>query len=273
MNPSVKQARAGLTLVALIGLAITTGPASAQDSADELAKKLSNPVASLISIPLQYNADFGYGSEDGTRHTLNIQPVIPASISEDWNLISRIIVPVIYQDDIAGKSGSQFGLGDINPTFFFSPKQPTKGGITWGVGPVFLLPTASDDLLGPDQWGAGPSVLVLTETHGWTIGVLANHIWSVAGSSNDPDISNTFLQPFFAKHLPGGRTLTFNAESTYDWENQQWTVPINVTYSKVTRVGSQMMSFAGGVRGYADAPTGGPDWGLRFVVTFLVPPK
>ena len=178
----------------------------------------------MISIPLQYNADFGY-ADDGSKHTLNIQPVIPASISEDWNLITRVIVPVIYQDDVFGESGSQFGFGNVTPTFFFSPKQPTSGGIVWGAGPVLLLPTASDDLLGVDEWGAGPSVLVLRQSPHWTVGFLANHIWSFGGSANDPDISNTFLQPFFARQLPGGRTLTFNSESTYDWEGSQWTVP------------------------------------------------
>ncbi len=263
--------------IARTALALATAFAAtsafAQESADELAKKLSNPVASMISVPFQYNIDFGYGSEDGTKQTLNIQPVIPAKLSEKWNLITRVIVPVIQQDDIAGNSGSQFGLGDVTPTFFFSPSQPTAGGITWGLGPVFLLPTASNDLLGVDEWGAGPSLLVLKQSPHWTVGVLANHIWSVSGSRNDPDISNTFLQPFFARQFKGGRTLTFNAESTYDWENEQWTVPLNVVYSKVTRVGSQTMSFAGGVRGYVDAPRGGPDWGLRFVVTFLVPEK
>ena len=253
-------------------IALAIAPiASAQESADELAQKLSNPVASMISIPLQYNVDFGYGSEDGTKQTLNIQPVIPASLSEDWNLITRVIAPVIYQEDIAGNSGSQFGLGDITPTFFFSPKKPTAGGVTWGIGPVFLVPTASNDLLGADEWGAGPSVLVLRQSKRWTVGVLANHIWSFGGSANDPDISNTFLQPFFARQFPGGRTLTLNSESTYDWENQQWTVPINLLFSKVTRVGGQTMSFAAGVRGYADSPRGGPDWGLRLVATFLVP--
>lgn len=253
--------------------ACLAAPAHAEESADEIAQKLSNPVASMISIPFQYNADFGFGSEDGTKQTLNIQPVIPASISENWNLITRVIVPVIYQEDIAGRSGSQFGVGNVTPTFFFSPKQPTSGGVTWGAGPVFLLPTASNDLLGVDEWGAGPSVLVLRQSPKWTVGMLANHIWSFGGSANDPDISNTFLQPFLARQLPGGRTLTFNSESTYDWENEQWTVPINVVFSKVARVGSHTMSFAGGVRGYVDSPRGGPDWGVRLVVTLLVPEK
>lgn len=258
--------------IGALALATFASPLCAQESADEVAKKLSNPVAAMISIPLQYNADFGYAN-DGSKHTLNIQPVIPASISEDWNLITRVIVPVIYQDDVFGESGSQFGFGNVTPTFFFSPKQPTSGGVTWGLGPVLLLPTASDDLLGVDEWGAGPSVLVLRQSAHWTVGMLANHIWSFGGSANDPDISNTFLQPFFARQLPGGRTLTFNSESTYDWENQQWTAPVNVVYSKVTRIGGQTMSFAGGVRGYLDSPRGGPDWGVRLVVTFLVPEK
>ncbi len=248
------------------------GVAAAQQSADELARKLSNPVASLISVPFQYNADFGYGTEDGTRQVLNIQPVIPTSISEDWNLITRIITPVIYQDDVFGPSGSQFGLGDLTPTLFFSPKAPTEGGLIWGVGPVFLLPTATDDLLGGEKWGLGPSVVMLKQTEGGvTVGLLANHIWSIAGEDSRADINNTFLQPFVSKAFTGGRTLTFNFESSYNWESDDATVPMNLSYSKVTKFGSQLVSLAGGARVYLDKPQGGPDWGLRFSITLLYP--
>jgi hypothetical protein len=246
--------------------------ACAQDNADTLAKQLSNPVASLISVPLQFNYDESYGELDGYRFTLNVQPVIPSSLNEDWNLITRVIMPVIYQDDVIGRS-SQSGLGDTTPTFFFSPKS-SPGGLIWAIGPVFLLPTATDDLLGTEKWGAGPSALVLKQTTtGWTMGALVNHIESFAGSDDRADISNTFIQPFFAKQFKGGRTLTFNSESTYDWENEQWTVPINVMYSKVTKLGGQMISFAGGARWYAETPDGGPEWGARFVVTLLYPGK
>ena len=265
----MKTARARVIACALCAAGIA--PAAAQQSADELAQKLSNPVAALISVPLQLNTDFGYGADDdGTRTTLNVQPVIPHALSDDWNLISRIIMPIIYQNDVFPGS-NEFGLGDINPTFFFSPRKPGANGLIWGAGPVFLLPTATDDRLGADQWGIGPSILVLKESKAMTVGVLANHIESVAGDDDRPDVSNTFIQPFLAMHYAGGKTLTFNLESTYDWEGEHWTVPLNVVYSKVTKIGSQTVSFAGGGRVYLERPDGGPDWGVRLVVTLLYP--
>jgi len=244
----------------------------AQESADELAKKLSNPVAALISVPLQLNGDFNYGTEDGTRVNLNIQPVIPSSISENWNVITRVIVPITSQNDIAGNSGHQFGLGDTTPSFFFSPKAPTAGGVVWGVGPAFLLPTATDDLLGTGKWGVGPTAVILKQTAGgWTYGALINQIWSVGGQSDRADVSSMFLQPFLAKSLGKGRTLTFNVESTYDWETEKWGVPLNVSYSKVMKWGDQLVSLGGGARVWVETPGKGPDWGVRFVLTLLYP--
>jgi hypothetical protein len=262
------------TALALCGLALLLSQralAQAPGGDEALARQLSNPVSSLISVPFQYNADFGYDADDGVQQKLNIQPVIPTALNDRWNLISRVIVPVVYQDDVIPNS-SQFGLGDITPSFFFSPREPTASGWTWGVGPVFLLPTATDDLLGTEKWGAGPTLVALKQTEGGlTFGALVNHIWSFAGDDDRDDVSATFLQPFIAKQFPGARTLTFNLESTYDWEHAQWTVPLNVTYSKVLSVGGQRLSLAGGVRGYLDAPDGGPDWGVRLVLTLLYP--
>ena len=150
------------------GLLIAT-PAFAQSDEQALAQQLSNPVAALISVPLQLNYSQGIGPvDDGSQWLLNIQPVIPVGISEKWNLISRTIVPVVSQSDIFPGAGSQFGIGDTVQSFFFSPKAPTSGGLIWGVGPVLLLPTGSDPLLTGDKWGAGPTAVVLKQQGPWT---------------------------------------------------------------------------------------------------------
>lgn len=256
-------------LLVVLGLLAVHTASAQQHDADELAKKLSNPVAALISVPFQYNYDETFGA-DGYRHTLNIQPVAPFSIGEQWNVISRTILPVTYQKDVVPGT-DQAGIGDITQSFFFSPKEPGASGVIWGVGPALLVPTGTDDL-GADTWAAGPTLVLLKQDKGWTYGALVNHLADVAGTgSRRADISSTFLQPFLSRAYSGGRTLTFNVESTYDWKASQWTVPLNIQYSKVSKLGSQMLSYQGGVRVYLDAPQGGPDWGLRFGVTLLFP--
>ncbi len=155
---------------ASVAAVVLSTMAHAQDSCANLAKKLSNPIASLISVPFQFNYDHGYGPLDGGKSTLNIQPVIPISSNEDWNPISRTILPVTYQYDVAGPSDPQFGLGDVLEGFFLSPAKPKEGGLIWGAGPVFLIPTATDDLLGSESWGAGPTVVALKQDGRWTRG-------------------------------------------------------------------------------------------------------
>ncbi|PXV56064.1 hypothetical protein SAMN04487785_11058 [Dyella jiangningensis] len=244
----------------------------------ELAKKLSNPVAALISVPFQFNYDQKIGPLDrGHRLYMNLQPVVPVSISSDWNMISRTILPVVSQSDIAPGSGHQSGLGDITQSLFFSPKQTGSSGIIWGVGPAFLIPTATDDLLGSKKWGAGPTAVVLKQSHGWTYGFLANHIWSFAsvGRGHDPshpDISNTFIQPFLNFTTPTAWTYGIDSESTYDWKRHQWATPINITVAKLTRFGKLPVSFTGGVRYWAESTDNGQKgWGFRFTTTVLLP--
>lgn len=254
----------------LPGMMLWTGMAYAQTDTQELAKKLSNPVAALVSVPFQLNIDHDIGADDaGDRLTLNIQPVVPISLNENWNLISRTILPVVDQQDIFPGAGDQFGIGDVVQSVFFSPKAPTAGGWIWGAGPAFLLPTATDDLLGADQWGLGPTGVALKQVGPWTYGGLANHIVSVSGDEDRPDVNATFLQPFVTYTTPLGWTYGANMEATRDWENETWTVPMNIFASKVTTLGGQLVQIGGGLRYYLDSPESGPE-GLGIRINFVL---
>jgi hypothetical protein len=282
--------------------------AEAQDDAAELAKNLSNPVASLISVPFQNNFDFRIGpNEEGWRYTLNIQPVIPISLTNDWNLIVRTIVPYIHQEDVFKGAGPTFeevidnlpvdltndekcilreafnkavaarlpgrvqdGLGDTLQSFFFSPKEPVGGWIL-AAGPVFLYPTATDNLLGSQKWGAGPTALALQQNGGWTYGLLGNHIWSFAGEESRRSVNNTFIQPFLSYTTKTRTTFGVNTESSYNWNDSQWNVPLNLSVSQLLKIGPLPVQFSLGGRYYADGPADGPKWGLRFVITLLFP--
>ena len=256
-----------------VTLALLPASGFAQEDAQDLAKKLSNPVAAMISVPFQFNYDEGYGPNDGQKATLNIQPVIPISLSENWNVISRTILPVIWQNDIAGDSGEQTGLGDITQSLFLSPKNPGPSGIIWGVGPAFLVPTGTDELLGTGKWGVGPTGVVLKQMGGWTVGALANHIWSFAGEGDRADVNSTYLQPFVSYTTHDAWTFTLNTESTYNWEAEEWSVPINFMVGKLVKIDHKLpVSFTAGVRYWAESPDSGPDGlGFRGVVTFLFP--
>jgi hypothetical protein len=252
----------------LIALALITIPLSAQET--DLAQKLANPIADLISVPIQSNFDYGVGPGDGTIWRTNIQPVIPFSISEDWNLISRTILPVIDQEGIApaGDALDASGLGDIVQSFFFSPKASSP---IWGVGPVLLIPCATDDLLGAEKWGMGPTAVVLKQDGPWTYGALANHLWDFAGDDNRDPVNATFLQPFVSYITPTKTTFSLNTETTYDWKKDQWIVPVNFVVSQLFTIGDQPVQAFVGARYYIETPTGGPEWGLRFGMTFLFP--
>ena len=261
---------AAAALVVLLGVP-ARGEAQSADEAAELAKKLSNPVASLISVPFQNNWDTGLGTTDASKYVLNFQPVIPITLNEKWNLITRTIVPYVSFGALSPTGSGAGGLGDTVQSFFLSPREPTSGGWIVGVGPALLYPTATSRPTGSGKWAAGPTAVLLKQEHGWTFGLLANWLWSYAGPESRPSVNATFLQPFLTYTTTKALTVGLNTESTYDWTNDAWTVPLNLSVSQLLKVGGKPMSFTVGGRYYATTPTGGPDWGLRFVVTLLFP--
>jgi hypothetical protein len=248
---------------------------TAEDETDKLAKAAQNPIANLISVPFQNNWNFGIGPYDRTQYLLNVQPVIPASLSPDWLLVSRIITPILSQPDVLSPNGSTFGLGDINPSFFFVPKK-SANNLTWGVGPVFVFPTATASDLGAGKWSIGPTAVIVWTKDKWVIGALANQVWSFAGDSDRQAVSQFLLQPFINYNLPKGWYLTTSPIITANWiadGGNQWTVPLGGGVGRLFRLGKQPLNASLQAYGYVAKPEGGPDWLLRFQVQLLFPKR
>ena len=248
-------------------------PQQGEGSAD-LAKKLSNPVSDLVSVPFQFNWENGVGPNKNTRFILNIQPVVPFTLNPKWNLIARVITPLVSQPPLVAGGAATFGVSDILASFFFSPAQPR--GFIWGVGPVFSLPSTADPFLGTGKWSAGPTVVVLKQAGPWTYGALWNQVWSFAGDTARGDVSQMFLQPFVAYTSKSAVTVTVNSEATANWKassGQQWTIPINVLVSKISWFGPFPASYGVGAGVFVEKPTGGPSWKLRAIATVLLPRK
>lgn len=259
---------AGTALASIAAALLAVAPAcTAKGTPLELARQLTNPFADLISVPINQNPDFDIGGSDNWRYTLTVQPVIPIHLSADWNIISRTVVPLMRQE-IDGIDAS--GLGDVLQSFFLSPTRAEDSGLVWGVGPIFLLPTATSERLGEDLWGAGPTLGLLNRRGPWTLGLLANQIWSFAGRDGSKR-NTTFLQPFIDYTTESRTTFSINTESTYDRENGQWTVPVNAVVRQLFTIDGQQVSVALGARYYFEKPVGGPTWGLRLGVTLLFP--
>jgi hypothetical protein len=248
--------------------------APAQQAAPEqqadLAKKLTNPVSDLVSVPFQFNWEQNVGPADDTRFVLNIQPVVPFSITTDWNMIARVIMPLVSQPPLFEAGTPEFGVSDVLASFFFSPK---ASALIWGVGPAVSLPSTSIPTIGTGKWSAGPTVVVLKQAGPWTVGALWNQVWSFAGSASRDDVNQMFLQPFLAYQATHTLTLTVQSESTANWEvdDDRWTVPINVIVAKLSTFGVFPASYQVGFGGFPVHPAIGPSWKVRGAIVILLP--
>ena len=266
---------------ALVAILLLSPIAAAQqepeneDQTANLQKATQNPVASLISVPLQNNTNFGAKPGYRSQNVLDIQPVIPIGISKDWNLLVRWITPIIYQP-VPNAPGTpetgEYGLGDMMPTFFISPKRPGK--LIWGVGPVFQLPTATNTFLGQGKLGIGPSTVVLTQPGHWTLGLLENNVWSVAGSGSRPAVNQFLMQYFINYNLKKGWFIGVSPIITANWEASRgnvWTVPFGGGIGRIMKFGAQPVSLVAQFYGNAVHPANTPAWTMRLQISFLFP--
>jgi len=243
-------------------------PPPSTDQATALAKQQQNPIANIISVPLQGNWDFGLGDREATGTVFNIQPVVPLAISRSTNVIVRVILPLTSQPGSGDARAN--GIGDVQMMTYFSPARP--GRLIWGVGPTFLLPTATNNALGSEKFGIGPSMVVLTQPGSWTIGTLFSQTWSTSGANDREDVNTTFLQPFVNYNLGGGLAFGAVVEATANWNaDEHWTAPLLFTVSKVARVGGTPMNFVVGAGPTLVSPAGGSNWRFRFMTVLLFP--
>jgi hypothetical protein len=265
----VKVVRAATQVMVLMMLVLPSGFARADESESDLARKTQNPVANLISVPLQNNTSYNFGPRERTQNVLNIQPVIPLDLGEDWILITRTILPVVSQPSTVRGDDRQNGVGDTSFTPFLSPKEPLGGWLIWGAGPVFNIPTASDDRLGADAWGGGISAVGLTMRGPIVAGAIISNTWSMEGD----DFSRFLLQYFVNYNFPGGWYLSSSPIMTADWEadDDAWTVPIGGGFGKVHRFGKLPLNISFQAFYNVEKPQFGADWSTRFQVQFLFP--
>ena len=253
------------------GPRMVIGDNAAAESATDLAKQIQNPVGDLISLPLQYNVNFGYGPHQGTQHVLNLQPVIPFHVNDDWNLITRTILPVVWNPGSSIPT-VPVGTAPISFTAFLSPSHDVNGWL-WGVGPVVQLPTISSATLGSSVWGAGPSAVIVYSGGPWVAGALLNNVWSLGGTRGPSgnSYSNFLINPFVAYNFDEGWYLSSAPNITANWQvsGTKWTVPIGGGGGRIFLIDALPVDLSVSAYYNAIRPTFGANWQLSTQLTFV----
>lgn len=237
------------------------------ESVDKISKELSNPISSIYIFPFEYDYDSDIGPNYGKRSTLTIEPVTPINLGKDWKVIIRTVIPLIEQHDVLSKGSSQHGIGDIEQSYFFAPQK--SEGVIWGVGPIVSFPIGNDEF-SINKWSVGPAAVAVVQKDKWTYGMLAEQLWSVGGEG-DRDVNESMLQPFLAYHITGGWTISGNIDASYDWVDDQWSIPLEAGVSKVVKIGGLVpVSIGLSPRYYIKRTDYDPRWGIKLMVAVVL---
>jgi len=273
-NPMSRTIPGMLALIAVLCLA-PGAPAHAEMSAEELAKLAQNPVGNLVSVPIQNNTNFNTGPQNGTQNILNIQPVYPIELNPEWNLITRTILPLVWQPGSAPGENTTFGLGDLQLSGFVSPSQPGPGGLIWGAGAIAQMPTDTNGL-GNKNWGLGPTAVVLKLEKGnpWVYGLLVNNVWSLSSNERGGAYSNFLAQYFINYNFSGGTYISSAPVITANWKadsGQRWTVPFGAAVGHIFHLGKLPVNTQIGAYYNVVHPDNGANWQMRVQVQFMFP--
>lgn len=265
-----------VALTAMIILCVAVLPTQAQEDSSQIAKEAQNPIANVISVPIENDFNPQTGTDKDDSYVMEMKPVVPIHLSSDWILITRTIIPVIQVPDLAPGVSGTTGLGDVQESLFLSPTKAGPGGIIWGVGPAISFPTATQSILGTKKLSVGPNVVALKIQGHWLFGALAQNLWSVEGPSARPNVNQMLLQPFVNYNLRHGWYLTSSPIITANWEanpDQRWTVPVGGGVGRIIHLGKQPMNLYTQFFGNAKRPDGTTSWSVRFDMQFLFPKK
>ncbi len=237
-----------------------------------MAEEVANPLTEVTFFPVRMNYARDVGPLDGTLTSINVQPLTSFNLNENWNLLSRTIIPFLYEDDVLADSSSSSGLGDITQSFFLSPEIASKDDWAWGVGAIVSLPTASKDEFGVDHFAAGPTAIAVKETGRWVFGGLVSYSRSIDRGDGDPKVDAFFVQPFVDYTTDNAVLFELTSEASFDREEDEWSIPLEFTVNKFFEVGNFVMAVGGGPRYWIESPDSGPEgWGVNFSVYFFLP--